>query len=102
MLRIRGIDIDTDLDESLGGSNDATVLDAARTEGRLLITLDRGFGEVRAYPPGSHAGIIVLRPDDQCERTTEPGVGHGYVREAMALRTNCSARVGWPPRCTWT
>ncbi len=31
----------------------------------FLLTLDRGFGDVRAYPPGSHPGIIVLRPNDQ-------------------------------------
>ena len=27
--------------------------------------MDRGFGDIRAYPPGSHPGIIVLRPDDR-------------------------------------
>lgn len=31
----------------------------------MLITLDRGMGDIRAYPPGSHAGIVVLRLDDQ-------------------------------------
>jgi hypothetical protein len=31
----------------------------------MLLTLDRGFGDVRSYPPGSHPGIIVLRPEDQ-------------------------------------
>ena len=65
LLRARDLDVDTVLDESLGGRDDPTVLDAARAEGRLLITLDRGFGDVRAYPPGTHAGIIVLRPADQ-------------------------------------
>jgi hypothetical protein len=25
-------------------------------ENRLLVTLDRGFGDVRPYPPGSHGG----------------------------------------------
>jgi hypothetical protein len=31
----------------------------------VLITLDRGMGDIRAYPPGSHAGIVVLRLTDQ-------------------------------------
>lgn len=53
------------LEESLGGRDDPTVLGAAMDEGRLLLTLDRGFGDVRAYAPGTHPGIIVLRPDDQ-------------------------------------
>lgn len=28
----------------------------------MLLTLDRGVGDLRRYPPGSHAGIVVLRP----------------------------------------
>lgn len=64
-LRSRDHDVDTVLEESLGGRDDPTVLRAAISEGRLLITLDRGFGDVRAYPPGTHPGIIVMRPDDQ-------------------------------------
>ena len=65
VLRSRSHDVDTVLEESLGGRDDPTVLSAAVAEGRLLLTLDRGFGDVRAYPPGTHPGIIVMRPDDQ-------------------------------------
>lgn len=65
ILRACGHDVDTVIEESLGGRDDPTVLSAAIGEGRLLITLDRGFGDVRAYPPGTHPGIIVMRPDDQ-------------------------------------
>jgi hypothetical protein len=35
---------------------------AASDEGRMLLTLDRGIGDLRRYPPGSHSGIVVLRP----------------------------------------
>lgn len=41
------------------------VVAAATDEGRLLLTLDRGIGDLRRYPPGSHAGILVLRPTAQ-------------------------------------
>jgi predicted nuclease of predicted toxin-antitoxin system len=51
-LRSRDHDVDTVLEESPGGRDDPTVLRAAISEGRLLITLDRGFGDVRANPPG--------------------------------------------------
>ncbi|MGH3264167.1 MAG: DUF5615 family PIN-like protein, partial [Trebonia sp.] len=44
---------------------DADVLRAATAGERLLVTLDRGLGDVRAYPPGAHAGVLVLRPADQ-------------------------------------
>jgi len=29
------------------------------------VTVDRGLGDIRAYPPGSHVGIVVLRLTDQ-------------------------------------
>lgn len=60
-----GHDVDTVADEGLEGSSDPDVLEAARTEGRMVLTQDRGFGDIRAYPPGSHPGIIVLRPTSQ-------------------------------------
>lgn len=60
-----GHDVETVVGEGLAGHDDATVLAAASSEERLLVTLDRGFGDVRDYPPGSHGGIVVLRPDSQ-------------------------------------
>jgi hypothetical protein len=35
---------------------------AATDEGRLPLTLDRGIGDLRRYPAGGHAGVLVLRP----------------------------------------
>jgi predicted nuclease of predicted toxin-antitoxin system len=32
-------------------------------EGVMFITADKGFGDIRKYPPGTHPGIILLRPD---------------------------------------
>lgn len=58
-----GYDVDTVVGEGLGGATDASVLEAARRAGRFMITLDRGFGDVRRYPPGTHTGIAVLRVD---------------------------------------
>jgi predicted nuclease of predicted toxin-antitoxin system len=56
-----GHDVDTVADEGLTGAIDPDVVAAATAEDRVLITLDRGLGDIRAYPPGSHAGIVVLR-----------------------------------------
>jgi hypothetical protein len=45
------------------GESDPVVVAAATDEGRLLLTLDRGIdGDLRRYPPGSHTGVLVLRP----------------------------------------
>jgi predicted nuclease of predicted toxin-antitoxin system len=69
VLIAAGHDVDTVDDEALGGASDPQVVAAAAADKRLLITLDRGLGDIRAYPPGSHAGILVLRPSDQSART---------------------------------
>ncbi len=48
-------------DERRSGTSDDMLLSRVRDEGRTLITLDRDFADIRAYPPGLHHGIIVLR-----------------------------------------
>jgi predicted nuclease of predicted toxin-antitoxin system len=64
-LRRDGHDVHTVAEEHLAGESDPVVVAAATDEGRLLLTLDRGIGDLRRYPPGSHAGILVLRPTAQ-------------------------------------
>ena len=61
-LRGEGHDVHTVADEQLAGESDPVIVAAATDEGRLLLTLDRGIGYLRRYPPGSHAGVLVLRP----------------------------------------
>jgi predicted nuclease of predicted toxin-antitoxin system len=65
LLAKSGHDVDTVAAEGLTGAADPDVVAAAAAEERVLITLDRGLGDLRAYPPGSHAGIVVLRLTDQ-------------------------------------
>ena len=60
-LRDFVFDIETVWDESLAGADDRTVAARACGEGRILITLDLDFANIRAYPPEQHSGIIVLR-----------------------------------------
>lgn len=49
-------------DELLSGAPDAVVWQRACAEGRFFITLDLDFSDVRRYPPGTHPGILLLRP----------------------------------------
>ena len=65
ILADAGHDVDTVIKEGLIGAPDRDVVAAATAAGRILISLDRGLGDIRAYPPGSHAGIVVLRLTDQ-------------------------------------
>ena len=65
VLVAHGHEVDTVLTEGLLGYPDPEVATSAKAEARLLITLDKGFGDIRAYPPGTHPGILVLRLTDE-------------------------------------
>ena len=59
-LRAAGYDCASVWGQGYTGADDPTVAQLCASEERVLITLDRGFGDIRAYPAGSHSGIIVL------------------------------------------
>lgn len=64
-LLSHGHDVQTVAGEHLVGSPDEVLMAACRREDRLLFTFDLGFGDARAYPPGSHPGIVLMRLADQ-------------------------------------
>ncbi len=49
------------LDQKMGGASDEEIAGVCRDEGRILITLDGGFSDIRAYPPKENPGFIVFR-----------------------------------------
>lgn len=63
LLRSRGHDADDVQDEGLGGQPDENIWVAAQREGRFLITGDKEFADIRQHPPGTHTGVLLLRPD---------------------------------------
>ena len=65
ILRGGGFDADTVADERLSGAEDSRIADQCQSEGRVLITLDLDFANIRAYPPADYAGIIILRSKKQ-------------------------------------
>jgi predicted nuclease of predicted toxin-antitoxin system len=94
-----GHDADSVDDESLGGSSDSRVIAACLNEDRILVTLDLDFADIRAYPPSSHRGIWVRRPETQSiENTlaalkgalalldTEPAANRLWIIEATRVR----------------
>ncbi len=56
-----GHDITTAHSAGLSGKSDEEILAYSIQEGRILITADLDFGNIRYYPPGEHRGIIVLK-----------------------------------------
>ncbi|MGH9189155.1 MAG: DUF5615 family PIN-like protein [Acidimicrobiales bacterium] len=88
-LRSFGHDVDTAVDEGLAGADDPTVLAAATHEQRLLLTMDRGLGDVRLYPPGTHAGVLVIRLDDQSPRSVAAAVATIDATAALEELAGC-------------
>jgi predicted nuclease of predicted toxin-antitoxin system len=106
-IRSFGHDCHTVYDESLAGTSDPTIALACARERRTLITLDLDFADVRTYPPGSHSGIIVLRPRspdrDSCFRliarllpivTSEPVGGNLWIVDDDRVRMRAPEQFG--------
>ncbi len=64
-FRDSGHDIALARDEQLVGADDERVLRAAASEGRVLVTLDLDFTDIRRHPPQSTPGIVVFRLHSQ-------------------------------------
>ncbi len=57
-------DVVSVIDQQMGGWKDPLLWKAIQEENLFLITADKGFADIRKYPPGKHAGILLLRPDE--------------------------------------
>ncbi|MEZ4269659.1 MAG: DUF5615 family PIN-like protein [Myxococcota bacterium] len=61
LLEALGHEVDSVRDEGLTGEPDATVFVEAQKAGRALITQDLDFSDIRAFAPGTHAGLVLVR-----------------------------------------
>jgi predicted nuclease of predicted toxin-antitoxin system len=59
-LGLLGHEVQTVRDEGMEGRLDATIWDAAQSEGRFLITQDMDFSDIRRFVPGSHYGVLLI------------------------------------------
>jgi hypothetical protein len=60
LLRQCGHDVLTVYDQGLCGIADDRLFDICSNEDRVLVTLDRDFGEILRFPPSDGAGLVVL------------------------------------------
>ena len=71
LLKESGYEVDRVTDEGLSGSSDLEVWQKVCSEGRFFITLDIDFSDIRKFPPGSHPGILLLRPKSKGKLAVE-------------------------------
>ncbi len=69
LLEEHQLESETVHDEGLSGYPDEMIVDMCNKEGLVLITMDIGFANQRAYPAGTHPGMIVIRVRNQSTRS---------------------------------
>lgn len=84
-LQAAGHTVRTVVEQGWGGQNDATLFAGVCTRNEFFITGDKGFGDFRAFPPGTHPGILLLRP------------GQDTVSQQLALIRSVLEQTGLEP-----
>jgi predicted nuclease of predicted toxin-antitoxin system len=61
LLRLAGYDVATVPEQGLMSAPDEEVIEVCRSEGRCLVTCDKGFGNRVKYNPSNYPGIVIIR-----------------------------------------
>ena len=78
-LRALGHDVLTLNELGRVGAVNGEVLSLAQTRQAVVVTEDRGIGNLVDYPPGTHRGIIVLK----VRREADIDAVHRHLAEAL-------------------
>lgn len=68
LVRQSGHSADRVTDEGLSGAIDPVVWQRVVAEGRFFITLDLDFADVRRFAPGTHPGLLLIRPGSKSRK----------------------------------
>ncbi|MGL5059534.1 MAG: DUF5615 family PIN-like protein [Microcoleus sp.] len=89
LLRQEGYDCDRVTDEGLSGADDDIVWQQACAEGRFFITLDLEFSDVRRFPPGTHPGILLLRPGSRSRQSVLNVLSRVVSEQPLEMLQGC-------------
>lgn len=56
-----GHDAVTVAEQEMTGASDPRIASVCRAEGRVLVTMDMDFADIRNYPPQDYPGLVVFR-----------------------------------------
>ncbi len=65
VFRGAGHDAATVVDQGLVGARDSDLAAVCLREGRVIVTFDTDFADIRTYPPSAYPGLVVFRLDSQ-------------------------------------
>jgi predicted nuclease of predicted toxin-antitoxin system len=83
-----GHDAVTVADQGWEGLPDDELWRGIQAEGRWLVTADKGFADLRRFPPGAHAGVILLRLARQNRRD------YSLLAETLLMQVELDEVVG--------
>lgn len=87
LLRHHGHDAATVIEQNMSGETDESIAAVCRREGRVLITLDLDFADIRTYPPSQYPGLIVMRVRQQNKTTVTSmieRISHAIGQEVLS------------------
>jgi predicted nuclease of predicted toxin-antitoxin system len=87
-------DVHTVPGEKLIGQKDGVIFQAACAEGRLLITQDLDFSDIRRFKPGTHPGVVLMRLHDPNRRKLIERMKHALVSENIETWAGCFVVIG--------
>ena len=88
LLTVHGHDAATVGGRGWQGMSDEILWPRVQNEWRWLMTADKGFADLRQYPPGSHAGVILLR--------STGGEPPGRIWNLPPSSLSGSSSMSWP------
>lgn len=92
LLSAHGHDAVTVWDQGLRGTLDENLAQVCKHEGRVLVSLDLDFSDIRTYPPEEFPGILVLRLRSQDSKSVLRFFAAYYLFWNAKLRQDSS---GW-------
>lgn len=60
-IKQAGFDCVSIYNQQMIGCSDAEIIEVCKVEGRVLLSLDLDFCDIRQYPPAQYPGIVVFR-----------------------------------------
>jgi hypothetical protein len=92
-LAALGHDVDNIRQEGLAGSEDADVWNAAQNTGRIFITQDLDFSDIRQFAPGTHCGLMLVRLRVPGRLALARRIRGVFVSEPVAIWERCFVLV---------
>ncbi|MHB1131831.1 MAG: DUF5615 family PIN-like protein [Chloroflexota bacterium] len=83
-LRAAGYEALDVRDVGLRGKTDRLVFEYAQSQGAILVSADKGFGNLLAFPAKSHEGIVLVRVPNELPTDNVNAI---LVRSLDALRS---------------